>query len=101
MTDDQAPRARENDDGSVDIWLCGHQLHFPGGGGKPAVLDADLVPDEAAELPSGVLLDIGDPVTTVSYDGWYVRLSATGIDINRTRARRQSSALYRLRHGGY
>lgn len=88
MAADQPPRARKNQDGSVDIWLRGRRLHFPGGGREPSVTDEAQAPADGDEVPGDVLLDVGDPVTTVSHDGWYVRLSGSDVIINRTRARR-------------
>jgi hypothetical protein len=82
------PRARKNDDGSVDVWLRAHRLHFPGGGREPTVTAEEQPPAAAGEVPRDVVLDVGDPVTTVSYDGWYVRLSASGVHVNRSQARR-------------
>jgi hypothetical protein len=84
---EHAPRGRKNDDGSVDVWVGHQRLHFPGGGRRPTVTDDDPPPPEAGEKPSGVLIDAGDRVTMVSYDGWYARLTASDVNINHTRAR--------------
>jgi hypothetical protein len=96
---DQTPRARENDDGSVDVWLRAHRLHFPGGGREPIVTDDEQPPTDAGEVPRDVLLDVGEPVTTVSYDGWYVRLSPAGVNINQSRARRPLSRVFNRSFG--
>jgi hypothetical protein len=93
---EQPPRARENDDGSVDVWLRGRHLHFPGGGREPTVADADQAPAGAGEVPRDVLLDVGDPVTTVGYDGWLVRLSDSNVAINRSKARRGIGRVFKL-----
>ena len=100
VADELEPRARTGPGESVDIWLRGHRLHFPGGGREPTVTEEGQVPPEAGDLPDDVLLDIGDPVTTVSRDGWYVRLSPSGVTVNRTKARRPGGRLYRMSRGG-
>ena len=99
---EHVPRGRKNGDGSVDIWVTRRRLHFAGRGQRPTVTDDDEPPPDAGEMPSGVLIDASDPVTMVSYDGWYARLTASGVDINRTRARHRVHRLFARtfgRHG--
>ena len=93
-------RGRKNDDGSVDVWEGRRRLHFPGGGRKPTVTTDDPPPPDVGALPSRVLVDVGDPVTMVSYDGWYARLTAAAVDINRTQARRRPGRIYYDTFGG-
>jgi hypothetical protein len=88
------PRGRRNDDGSVDVWTAGRRLHFPGGGRRPTVTD-DEPPADAGKLPHGVRIDVGDPVTIVGYDGWYARVGASGVDVNRARADRRTHRVFR------
>jgi hypothetical protein len=99
---EQVPRGRKNEDGSVDVWVGLRRLHFPGGGGRPIVTEDDPPPFDAVGMPGEVLVDVGDPVTMVSYDGWYARLTASGVATNRTRARRHLRWIFRRtfgRHG--
>jgi hypothetical protein len=87
------PRGRKNADGSIDVWVRGRRLTFPGGGRKPTVSD-EAPPPDADDLPSGVLIDVGNAVTMVSHDGWYARVGGEEVGINRTKARRPSGRLY-------
>ena len=88
--DAEAPlRGRRNSDGSVDVWLRGRRVHFPGDGERPTVTDDDAPPAQGA-LPDDVLSDLSETMATVSYDGWYVRLGESRLEINRTRARQIS-----------
>jgi len=82
-------RGRRNADGSVDVWLRGRRVHFPGNGQPPTVTEDDAPPARGA-LPDDVLSDLSETMATVSYDGWYVRLGESKLEINRTRARRVS-----------
>lgn len=86
MNESGSPRARTNDDGSVDVWARGRRLHFPGAGGRPTVTE-DETPADAGELPAAVRVDDGDVVTMVNHDDWLVRLSADTVDVTRARAR--------------
>jgi hypothetical protein len=89
VPDEQLPCACENADGSLDIWARGHRLHFPGDGRKPTITKEATAPAEADALPADVLTDLADAMTTISYDGWFVRFSPSTTDINRTKAHRR------------
>ena len=91
---ERVPRGRTNDDGSVDVWIAGRRLHFPGDGRLPTVTD-DEAPADAGKLPDGVRVDLGDPVTIVGYDGWYARIAAAGVHVNRARADRRIHRIFR------
>ena len=88
MNGEHPSRARANGDGSLDVWVRGRRLHFPGGGRKPSIADDATPPAEAGEVPNDVLTDLAQAMTTVSHDGWYIRFSPSVLEINRTRARR-------------
>jgi hypothetical protein len=96
---EQVPRGRKNDDGSVDVWVGLRRLHFPGGGGRPIVTENDPPPFDAVGMPADVLVDVGDRVTIVSHSGWYARLTASGVEMNRTRARRRPHRIFRRTFG--
>ena len=91
---ERVPCGRRSDDGSVDVWIAGRRLHFPGGGRRPTVTD-DESPADAGKLPGGVRVDVGDPVTIVGYDGWYARIAASGVDVSRARADRRTHRVFR------
>jgi hypothetical protein len=91
---ERVPRGRSNSDGSVDVWIAGRRLHFPGGGRRPTVTDEEP-PADAGELPRSVRADVGDTVTIVGYDGWYARIAASGVSVNRARADRRTSRVFR------
>lgn len=93
MGGEREPRGRENADGSIDVWVRGRRLTFSGGGRKPTVSD-EAPPPDAGELPRGVLIDVGNAVTMVSHDGWYARVGADEVGINRSKAHRASGRLY-------
>jgi hypothetical protein len=95
---DALPRACTNADGSVDVWVRGRRLHFPGAGRQPTVTE-EQAPADAGDLPADVRIDLGDVVTMVSRDGWYVRLGADTVDVNRTRARRSVIRIFSRRPG--
>lgn len=86
MNTEGPPRARSNADGSLDVWLRGRRVRFPGGSQRPTVTDDDP-PPAAGALPDDVLTDLAERMATVGYDGWYVRLGESKVEINRTRAR--------------
>jgi hypothetical protein len=91
---ERAPRSRTSDDGSVDIWIAGRRVHFPGGGRRPTVTD-DEPPADADKLPDGVRVDVSDHVTIVGYDGWYARIAGSGVEVNRARAGRRTYRVFR------
>ena len=95
MNGENAPRGRRNGDSSIDVWLRGRRLTFPGGGLEPTVTDEARPPDDATALPPEVRVDVGNVVTMISYDGWYARVSADDVTINRTKARRSSGRIFR------
>jgi hypothetical protein len=93
------PHARVNGDGSLDVWVQGRRLRFPGGGRTPTVAEDPAPPTGAGEVPDDVLMDVGDDMTTISHDGWYVRFSGSTMTINRTRAFRSERARRFFRYG--
>lgn len=58
--------------------------------GQPPTVTEDDAPPARGALPDDVLSDLSETMATVSYDGWYVRLGESKLEINRTRARRVS-----------
>jgi hypothetical protein len=99
VIDERRPSARLNEDGSLDVWARTRWVRFPGGGRKPTVTDHAGPPADAVELPADVLVDLGDAVTMISHDGWYVRFTMSTVDINRTKARRASGRRVFYRFG--
>jgi hypothetical protein len=93
------PRGRKNADGSVDVWVGRRRLSFPGGGRKPKVTDEQEAPPDGGELPRGVRVDVAESATIVGYDGWYARITASGVDVSPARARRGPGRIFYRRRG--
>ena len=91
MNGEHAPLGRRNGDGSIDVWVRGRRITFPGGGREPTVTDEAQPPGEPEPVPAGVLVDAGGAVTMISYDGWYARVGDAEVTINRTKARASST----------
>jgi hypothetical protein len=93
VPDEADLRGRLNPDGSVEVWARGKRIRFPGDGQEPEVTEQGP-PDDVSGMPKDVRSDVSASMTTVSYDGWYVRFGAAKVTIRRTLARVDRGVVY-------
>jgi hypothetical protein len=94
VTEDDRPLARVNPDRSVEVWIRGRRVRFPGAGKRPEITDAQEPPADAGPLPGDVLSEVSSAVTIISYDGWLVRAGDEAVQVLRTRARRSPGRVF-------